>query len=124
MSSFSRPASSRARRNDWASSITALRSGVTGPSDNPTPTMHTGLCTAAKLAARRKLRVMRMDDMILVSVDDHVVEPPDVFENHVPAKYKDIAPHIEHMPDGTDKWRFLDLEIPNVGLNAVAGRPP
>jgi predicted TIM-barrel fold metal-dependent hydrolase len=62
--------------------------------------------------------------MILISVDDHVVEPPDVFENHVPAKYKDIAPRIEHMPDGTDKWRFLDFEIPNVGLNAVAGRPP
>ncbi len=62
--------------------------------------------------------------MILVSVDDHVVEPPDLFEKHVPAKYKDIAPRIEHMPDGTDKWRFLDFEIPNVGLNAVAGRPP
>ena len=30
--------------------------------------------------------------MILVSVDDHVVEPPDVFEHHLPAKYKDIAP--------------------------------
>ena len=67
---------------------------------------------------------MRMDDMILVSVDDHVVEPPDLFEHHVPAKYKDIAPRIEHMPDGTDKWIFLELEIPNVGLNAVAGRPP
>jgi len=67
---------------------------------------------------------MRLEDMILVSVDDHVVEPPDVFEHHVPAKYKDVAPRIEHMPDGTDRWRFLDIEIPNVGLNAVAGRPP
>jgi predicted TIM-barrel fold metal-dependent hydrolase len=67
---------------------------------------------------------MRMDDMILVSVDDHVVEPPDLFERHVPAKYKDIAPRIEHMPDGTDRWRFLDFDIPNVGLNAVTGRPP
>ncbi|MDP9336763.1 MAG: amidohydrolase family protein, partial [Actinomycetota bacterium] len=67
---------------------------------------------------------MRMDDMILVSVDDHVVEPPDLFEHHLPAKYKDIAPRIEHMPDGTDRWKFLDFDIPNVGLNAVAGRPP
>ena len=65
-----------------------------------------------------------MEDMILVSVDDHVVEPPDLFEKHVPAKYKDIAPRIEHMPDGTDRWIFLDFDIPNVGLNAVAGRPP
>jgi predicted TIM-barrel fold metal-dependent hydrolase len=67
---------------------------------------------------------MRMDDMILVSVDDHVVEPPDLFEHHLPAKYKEIAPRIEHMPDGTDRWKFLDFDIPNVGLNAVAGRPP
>ena len=67
---------------------------------------------------------MRIEDMILVSVDDHVVEPPDVFEHHVPAKYKDIAPRVERQPDGTDRWKFLDFDIPNVGLNAVAGRPP
>ena len=113
---------------------TPLRSGVTGPSDNPTPTMHTRLCTdrlggtyltPCQAACRaRKLDAMRMDDMILVSVDDHVVEPPDLFEHHLPAKYKDIAPRIEHTPDGTDVWKFLDFDIPNVGLNAVAGRPP
>jgi predicted TIM-barrel fold metal-dependent hydrolase len=67
---------------------------------------------------------MRLEDMILISVDDHVVEPPDVFEKHLPAKYQDIAPRIERQADGTDKWKFLDFEIPNVGLNAVAGRPP
>jgi predicted TIM-barrel fold metal-dependent hydrolase len=67
---------------------------------------------------------MRLEDMILISVDDHIVEPPDVFEKHLPAKYRDIAPRIERKPDGTDKWHFLDFDIPNVGLNAVAGRPP
>lgn len=66
---------------------------------------------------------MKIDDMILVSVDDHVVEPPDLFERHLPAKYRDIAPHVVHEDDGTDVWHFLDFEIPNVGLNAVAGRP-
>ena len=66
---------------------------------------------------------MRLEDMILISVDDHVVEPPDVFENHLPSKYKDVAPRIEKMPDGTDRWVFLDINIPNVGLNAVSGRP-
>ena len=35
---------------------------------------------------------MQLDDMIIVSVDDHVVEPPDMFERHLPAKYADIAP--------------------------------
>ena len=66
---------------------------------------------------------MKIDDMILVSVDDHVVEPPELFERHLPAKYRDIAPHIVHEDDGTDVWHFLDFAIPNVGLNAVAGRP-
>lgn len=27
---------------------------------------------------------MNKDDMILVSVDDHIVEPPDMFRNHLP----------------------------------------
>ncbi len=66
---------------------------------------------------------MRTEDMVIVSVDDHVVEPPDVFEGRLEARYRDLAPRLEHLADGTDVWRFLDIEIPNVGLNAVAGRP-
>ena len=67
---------------------------------------------------------MQPDDLIIISVDDHVVEPPNLFENHLPAKYKDIAPRIKHMDDGSDQWEFCGINIPNVGLNAVAGRPP
>ena len=29
---------------------------------------------------------MQMDDMILVSIDDHMIEPPDMYENHVPGQ--------------------------------------
>ena len=35
---------------------------------------------------------MNVEDLILVSVDDHVVEPPDMFDQHLPEKYKDLAP--------------------------------
>lgn len=66
---------------------------------------------------------MRIDDMILVSVDDHIIEPPDMFANHLPAKYRDEAPRLVHNPDGSDTWQFRDTVIPNVALNAVAGRP-
>jgi predicted TIM-barrel fold metal-dependent hydrolase len=66
---------------------------------------------------------MQPEDLIIVSVDDHVVEPPDVFERHLPPKYHDIAPHVVHMQDGSDQWSFCGINIPNVGLNAVAGRP-
>jgi len=67
---------------------------------------------------------MHADDLIIVSVDDHVVEPPDLFERHLPEKYRDIAPHVVHKDNGDDVWQFLDIEVPNIGLNAVAGRPP
>jgi predicted TIM-barrel fold metal-dependent hydrolase len=63
------------------------------------------------------------DDMILISVDDHIIEPPDMFLDHLPDKYKLDAPRLVHNPDGSDVWTFRDIVIPNVALNAVAGRP-
>ncbi len=66
---------------------------------------------------------MQIDDMIIVSVDDHVVEPPNMFDAHLPAKYQEIAPKLVRKADGTDVWQFQDMEVPNIGLNAVAGRP-
>ena len=62
--------------------------------------------------------------MILVSVDDHVVEPPDMFDNHLPARYKDLAPRVIQAEDGSDVWLYEDQLLPNIGLNAVAGKPP
>ena len=32
------------------------------------------------------------DELWMVSVDDHVLEPPDVWQTRVPAKYRDAAP--------------------------------
>ena len=66
---------------------------------------------------------MNLDDMIFISVDDHLVEPPNMFEGRLAAKYADVAPRVEHTPDGNDVWTFNGAVIPNIGLNAVAGRP-
>jgi predicted TIM-barrel fold metal-dependent hydrolase len=66
---------------------------------------------------------MNVEDMIFVSVDDHVVEPPDMFEGRLPAKYADAAPRVEKTEKGDDVWVFNGAQIPNIGLNAVAGRP-
>jgi predicted TIM-barrel fold metal-dependent hydrolase len=66
---------------------------------------------------------MNAEELIMISVDDHVVEPPEMFDNHIPAKYKDAAPKIIRKPDGSDVWSFDGSIIPNIGLNAVAGRP-
>lgn len=67
---------------------------------------------------------MNPEHLTLVSVDDHVVEPPALFDNHISAKYKDQAPKVITKDDGTDVWEFEGQEVPNIGLNAVAGRPP
>ena len=37
---------------------------------------------------------MRTEDMILVSVDDHVIEPRGMFDGLLPAKYQDAAPKL------------------------------
>jgi predicted TIM-barrel fold metal-dependent hydrolase len=66
---------------------------------------------------------MHADDLVLISVDDHLVEPPDMFEGHTPAKWADRFPKVVHTSNGDDVWVFEDVVIPNIGLNAVAGRP-
>lgn len=65
---------------------------------------------------------MNVDDLILVSVDDHVVEPPDLFDKHLPEKWKDKAPKLVRTASGSDVWLYEGQELPNIGLNAVAGR--
>ncbi len=67
---------------------------------------------------------MRIEDLVLVSVDDHVVEPPTLFDNHLPAQYKAEAPQLVRKPDGSDVWVYQGTPVPNIGLNAVVGRPP
>ena len=68
---------------------------------------------------------MDINDLVLVSVDDHVVEPPELFTNHVSKADLERAPKVVHKDDiEADVWTFEGAEIPNVGLNAVAGRPP
>lgn len=66
---------------------------------------------------------MKLNDLVLVSVDDHVVEPPDMFEGRLPAKYREFAPEFITNPDGTNVWRYNGETVMNVALNAVAGRP-
>ena len=41
-----------------------------------------------------KERKMNLDDMIIISIDDHAVETPDLFDNHLPAVYKSRAPRL------------------------------
>lgn len=66
---------------------------------------------------------MDKDDLILISVDDHIAEPADMFDAHVPAKYKHLAPRVVLEPDGIQQWYYGQIRGRNMGLNAVAGKP-
>src|SRR5271156_3992752 len=60
----------------------------------------------------------------VISVDDHVVEPPDMFEGRIPAAMADRAPRIVETPEGHQVWEFEGERYTQVGMNAVAGRRP
>jgi len=61
--------------------------------------------------------------MILVSIDDHVIEPRDMFDAHVPARWKDQAPRSVVNEQGIERWRFEGIESGSGSLNAVVGWP-
>lgn len=65
---------------------------------------------------------MKMEDMIIISVDDHVSEPGDMFDKHLPQELKSKAPQLKTI-DGADYWTYGGIVMPNPGLNAVVGRP-
>ena len=60
----------------------------------------------------------------IVSVDDHVIEPPHVWIDRLPKKYHDVCPRVIREADGTEFWVYEDKKMITGGLGAVAGRPP
>ena len=61
--------------------------------------------------------------MPVISVDDHLIEPRDLFEGRLPAAHQDGAPKVVELERGAEAWVFEGNLYPNVGLNAVVGRP-
>jgi len=59
----------------------------------------------------------------VISVDDHIVEPPHTFAGRMPAALAERAPRVVEKDDGSEVWVYDGEEIPNVGFNAVVGRP-
>jgi predicted TIM-barrel fold metal-dependent hydrolase len=79
----------------------------------------------------------------IVSADDHVVEPPDVFVSRLPAKYREVGPRVVRKPvaemtfrggkyayamgeEGplADWWLYEDRAVPQTRLSACAGFAP
>jgi predicted TIM-barrel fold metal-dependent hydrolase len=65
---------------------------------------------------------MNMNDLVIISVDDHISEPPDMFDKHLSGEMLASAPKFRTTAKGTDYWEYQGQKMPSVGLNAVAGR--
>jgi predicted TIM-barrel fold metal-dependent hydrolase len=73
-------------------------------------------------------------DAHVLSVDDHVIEHPQVWQDRLPAKHKEAGPKIIEIegtsvdPLGNEHtgqqqlWHFEGRNYPTIGLNAVAGK--
>ena len=59
----------------------------------------------------------------VISVDDHLVEPPDMFEGRLAGRFAAGAPRVVETEEGHEVWEFDGKIHQQVGLNAVAGRP-
>jgi len=59
----------------------------------------------------------------LLSADDHLMEPPHVFEGRLPARLQAHAPRVVETEEGHQVWVFEDAPYFQVGFMCVAGRP-
>ncbi len=59
----------------------------------------------------------------LISVDDHLVEPANMFEGRIPKKFGDRGPRVITDDTGAERWAVDGNLHPNVGFNALVGRP-
>ena len=59
----------------------------------------------------------------LISVDDHIIEPPELWQVRVPHKYRDRAPRVERI-EGYDTWLYEDLRTHVPGNMVCADKEP
>lgn len=61
----------------------------------------------------------------IISVDDHIIEPPDVWQSRLPAKHREAGPRIVGDEHGTQRWLYEGEVAATAdgatGLSALAG---
>jgi hypothetical protein len=69
--------------------------------------------------------------MHLISVDDHLVEPPTLWSDRLPARFAEAGPRVVDEPiDGkpdeppSNVWIYEGNRFPQIGLNAVQASIP
>ncbi|MFC4588098.1 amidohydrolase family protein [Sphaerisporangium corydalis] len=65
----------------------------------------------------------RRRDYVIISVDDHLIEPPDLFDGRLPDKYVDLAPKVVETEAAHQVWRYGGGTYACAGMDAGAGLP-
>src|SRR5690606_19220625 len=106
-------------------SLTRLK--LTGRADAPFERDQSAELMGRQFLGERSLGgyAVKLDDMIIASVDDHIIEPPTMFDQHLSAEHRKLAPRYvtDASGDAYWHWEHEGLKTYNVGLNAVVGRP-
>ena len=53
---------------------------------------------------------MEMNDMVIISVDDHICEPPDMFDKHLSGEALATAPKLRTDENGTNYWEYQGMK--------------
>ena len=59
----------------------------------------------------------------LVSVDDHLIEPPGLWTDRAPSKWRERVPRIVEA-EGREFWEYDGVRSTNMAISAVAGKDP
>ncbi len=86
------------------------------------------LMAGARPSAERSVGLLpdpepRARPYTIISVDDHLVEPRDLFDGRLPGRLAERAPRVIETETGRELWEYEGTRYPQVGLNAVCGRP-
>jgi predicted TIM-barrel fold metal-dependent hydrolase len=61
----------------------------------------------------------------VLDTDQHVTPPKDFWVTRMPSKYRDVAPQVVELPDGTEAWSFEGgKDLHAFGLENVGSRDP
>jgi len=100
-----------------------------------------GTTNARSIRTKARATMPLQDHHKLISVDDHLVEPPDLWVNRLPARYRADGPQIiegdrhsgvavnpvgeqVQLQPGQQAWAYEGRLYQYIGLNAVAGKDP
>lgn len=60
---------------------------------------------------------MLPSDVKPISVDDHIIEPPHLWQDRLPQQYRDVGPRVIELEDGSEAWAFEDQIVQTVRGN-------